>query len=142
MITKLVPAPSKESFKLSKEQCANVIKKKQNWSEPGSDRVECLNKGIVTSFEVIGRGEKDYPEWFTGGKTTLILKPGVFSSKNQRPITCLNTQYKWFTLHLLCPMDLHLDKHGLLESEQRGCRTKCSGTMDNLLIDKNDGLPT
>lgn len=31
-------------------------------------------------------------------------------------------------------MDLHLD--GLLESEQRGGRTKCSGTMDNLLIDK------
>ena len=73
------------------------------------------------------------------GKNNPDTEPGMFPSENQRPITCLNTQYKWFTLRLLRPMDLHLDKHRLLESEQRGARTKCSGTMDNL-IDKNYGL--
>ena len=33
-------------------------------------------------------------------------------------------------------MDFHFDKHGLLESEQRGVRTKCSKTMKNLMIGK------
>ena len=59
-----------------------------------------------------------------------------FSSENQRHITFLNAQYKWFTFCLLLPMDFYLDKHGLLESAQEGVRTKCSKTMDNQLIDK------
>ena len=71
-----------------------------------------------------------------GGKTSLIPKPGEFSSNNQRPITCLNTVYKWFTACLLVPIDEHLEEHGLMEAEQRGAKKGCSGTMDNLLIDK------
>ena len=46
-------------------------------------------------------------------------KPGEFSSDNQRPTTCLNTIYKWFTACLLVPMDKHLEEHGLMEAEQR-----------------------
>lgn len=61
----------------------------------------------------------------------------VFSSKNQRPITCINIQYKRFTSCLLRPVNVHLDKDGLLERQKRCTRSKRSGTMDNLLIDYN-----
>ena len=33
-------------------------------------------------------------------------------------------------------MDKHLEKHGLMEAEQRGAKKGCSGTMENLLITK------
>lgn len=33
-------------------------------------------------------------------------------------------------------MDQHLDKYGLMEREQRGAKGNCSGTVDNLLIDR------
>ena len=66
----------------------------------------------------------------------MIPKPGEFTSENQRPITCLNTLYKWFTSCLLKPINQHLDRHPLMETEQRGAKSKCSGTTDNLLIDR------
>ena len=56
--------------------------------------------------------------------------------KNQRPITCLNNLYTWFTSCLLAPMDQHLEHHGLMEGQQRGAKSGCFGTMDNLLIDR------
>ena len=43
---------------------------------------------------------------------------------------------KWFTSCLLKPINQHLDRHRLMETEQRGARSKCSGTTDNLLIDR------
>ena len=33
-------------------------------------------------------------------------------------------------------MNHHLEKHGLIQREQRGTREKCNGTFDNLLIDR------
>ena len=79
---------------------------------------------------------------FTQGKTSLIPKPGVFSSDNIRPITCLNTIYynlrycKWYTSCLLRTTDEHLKKHGLMQRDQRGAKEGCCGTVDNLLIDR------
>ena len=141
---KLVPVPRQDSFQLNQTKCADAIKKKRNWSAPGPDRIAnywwkravTLHEGTAASFKTILTGEVGYPSWFTGGRTNLIPKPGELSSQNQRPITCLNTQYKWFTTCLLSPMDEHLETHNLLEEEQRGARTKCSGTLDNLMIDK------
>ena len=34
------------------------------------------------------------------------------------------------------PVDQHLDTYGLMEGEQRGAKENCSGTMDNLLVDR------
>ena len=117
-----VPVPSQESFELDTVKCACVIKRKRNWSAPGPDRIvnfwwkraESLHKGIAARFQVAAVGDEEYPEWFTGGKSRLLPKPGEFSSQNQRPITCLNNQYKWFTSCLLPPMDKHLEEHDLL----------------------------
>ncbi|PFX31252.1 Retrovirus-related Pol polyprotein from type-1 retrotransposable element R2 [Stylophora pistillata] len=44
--------------------------------------------------------------------------------------------YKWFSSCLLKPVDQHLDTYGLMEGEQRGAKENCSGTMDNLLVDR------
>ena len=141
---KLVLVPPADLFQLSTEASTKVIKQKRNWSAPGPDRLAnfwwkkatCLHQGIATCFAAIGNGEENYPHWFTGGKTTLIPKPGEFISENQRPITCLNTLYKWFTSCLLKPINQNLDRHRLMETEQRGVKSKCSGTTDNLLIDR------
>ena len=85
---------------------------------------------------IIIRDSPEYPSWFTQGKTTLIPKPGEFSSENQRPITCFNTIYKWFIDCLLAPINHYLDRDNLMGSQQRGARSGCSGTTDNLLIDR------
>ena len=57
----------------------------------------------------------EYPAWFSEGKTTLLTKPGEFTSDNQRPITCVNTFYKWTTLCLLGPANELLETHGLIK---------------------------
>ena len=70
------------------------------------------------------------------GKSCLIPKPGEFTSANQRPVICHNTFYKWFTSCVLRPMDGHLQELSLMENQQRVAKLRCSGTMDNLLIDR------
>ena len=37
---------------------------------------------------------------------------------------------------MLKPMNQHLDKYALIEGEQKGAKVGCSGTIDNLLIDR------
>ena len=63
----------------------------------------------------------------------MIRKPGQFSSENQRPI-----KYPLQVVYFVSvkPMNCHLEKYGFKEREQRGAREKCSGTFDNLLIDR------
>ena len=140
-INERVPEPTDESLELSTEQASSVITKKRNWSAPGPDqivtfwwnKVYCVHEGVAKSFQAIARTDREVPFWFTEGK---IQKAGEFSSGNQRPITCLNTIYKWFTSCLLKPVDKHLNENGLMQGEQRGPKANCSGTIDNLLIDR------
>ena len=91
---------------------------------------------MVESFKEVSKSDEDCPECFSEGKTSLIPKEGEFLSENQGPITCLNNMYKWFTSCLLAPMDQHLDYYGLMEGQQRGAKSGCFGTMDNLLTDR------
>ena len=80
--------------------------------------------------------DHEYPLWYAEGKASLITQAGEFSSQNQRPIICLNNIYKWFTSCMLKPMNQHLDKYNLIEGEQGGAKVGCSGTIDNLLINR------
>ena len=139
-----VPPPDEGEWGLTEDEAVKIVGKKRNWSAPGPDKLvnywwkkaEVLHNDVTASFRAISMDQTDFPIWFVGGKTSLIPKPGEFSSDNQRPITCLNTVYKWFTACLLVPVDNHLEEHGLMEAEQRGAKNGCSGTMDNLLIDQ------
>ena len=88
------------------------------------------------SFQTIGNTNVERPAWFSEGKATLLPQHGEFTSDNQRPITRLNTLYKWFTSCLLGPVNEHLETYCLMDGAQRGARAGCSGTIDNLLIDR------
>ena len=79
------------------------------------------------------RAMKIAPSGFLKGKP---LNEGEFLSENQRPITCLNNMYKWFASCLVAPMDQNLEHYCLVEGQQRGAKSGCFGTMDNLLIDR------
>ena len=98
-------------------------------------RACAVHEDVKISFKGISKSLQAYTEWFAQGKSSLIPKPGEFLSENQRPITCLNTGYKWFNSSVLDPMDYHLDYYNLMEMQQRGEKAKCSGTTDNLMID-------
>ena len=143
-ICERVSLHQEEVFNLSTTQAAKVITKKRNWSAPGPERVanfwlkkvKMLHTGIAKSFQAIAQEDHEIPWWFTGGKTSLNPKPGEFNSENHRPITCLNTAYKWFTSCLLKPVDHHLGRYGLMQGEQRGAKDNYCGTFDNLMIDR------
>ena len=123
---------------------SKVLNIKKNWSAPGPDRLanfwwKCahsLHEGVVIAFRSIYGRDKEYPDWFAEGKTSLIPKPGEFSSNNQRLITCLNILYKWYTSCLFVPTDKHLNHYDLIEGAQRGARAGRSGTVGNLLINR------
>ena len=87
--TELVPVPPQEDFELDTVKCAYVIKRKRNWSAPGPDRIvnfcwkkaESLHKGIAASFQAAVVGDEEYPEWFKGGKTSLLPRPSKTKTK-------------------------------------------------------------
>ena len=126
-IAKKVPPPSDESWGLHTTQAVKILSKKRNWSAPGPDklvnywwkRAQVLNEGVAKAFVSISESTEDYPAWFSEGKTKLIPKSGEFTSENQRPITCLNNMYKWFTSCPQDPIDSHLTENELMENEQR-----------------------
>ena len=71
-----------------------------------------LHKEIATCFQATAQLEDlQFPLWFSEGKTTLIPKPGEFRSDNQRPITCLNNLYKWYTSCLLAQANQHIETY-------------------------------
>ena len=143
-ISQRVPLPTVGTWTVETNEAVKGILKKRNWSAPGPDRVvnywwkrACtLHEGFSSAFKTITRSSCAYPKWFTEGKTRLIPKQGDFTSENQHPITCLNTSYKWFTSCVLVPMDKHLKVYDLMEKQQRGAKAGCSGTTDNLQIDR------
>ena len=79
---------------------------------------------------------RDLPLWFSGGQTCLLPEPGEFAKDNQRPITCLNTVYEWCTSCLPVDVNHHLLSYDLMQGDQRRAKQNCSGTVDNLLIDR------
>ena len=80
--------------------------------------------------------EYRYPDkWFSIGRVTLIPKEDEATFADNRPITCTNNLYKWYTAVLLLHLKRHLERYKLMQIDQRGAKTACSGTTDNLLLD-------
>ena len=144
VIADKVSTTAEQHWNLETPQATKIVLKKRNFSAPGPDRLvnfwwkraSSLHDGITCAFKAISKEQNPWPLWFSEGRTRLIPKPGVLSSENQRPITCLNNIYKWYTSCLQVPLDKHLDENDLMQSEQRGAKYGCSGTTDNLMIDK------
>ena len=68
-------------------------------------------------------------------ETDMIPKEGEWSAANQRPITLLNTCYKWLTGILKDKMESHMEKFNMLQCDQRGGRKGTWGVVDNLMTD-------
>ena len=67
---------------------------------------------MMSKNDISPTGEPfSYSMW----KANCVLYSVVSAFLNQRPVTCLDTLYKWFTSCTLGPMEQHLDKYGLME---------------------------
>ena len=116
-----------------------------NHKKPGIDKIPnfwlkqltSLHQHYSTCFTRMLRGEEATPPWLTKGDTSLIPKTVQTRLPNKyRPICCLTTTYKLFTGLVADSMYDHLSSGAYLEEEQAGCRRKCLGTKDQLLINK------
>ena len=84
-------------------EATKVLARKRNWNAPGPNRLTnfwwkkaiVLHEGVTISFQTIVNTNIGYPAWLSEGKTTLLPKPGEFTSDNQWPITGFNTLKKW-----------------------------------------------
>ena len=76
------------------------------------------------------------PAWFVKGRTVLIPKPGCVGKPDQyRPITCLNTGYKFFTVVFTTLLRCPIDKHPIFPAEQRALRKDRCGFLNALMFD-------
>ena len=74
----------------------------------------------------------------TTGRTALVQKDkskGNVAS-NYRPITCLPIMWKLLTGIISEELYNYLEETNTIPHQQNGCRRKCRGTKDQLLIDK------
>ena len=74
----------------------------------------------------------------TTGRTALVQKDkskGNVAS-NYRPITCLPIMWKLLTGIISERLYNYLQKTNTIPHQQKGCRRKCRGTKNQLLIDK------
>ena len=139
----IVPVIDTDPIPITEAILLRSIKKKKNWSAPGPDLiVNFWWKHLTSTHKLIAKlfyiicNKRQYPEvWFPLGRVALIPKEGEWSVPNQRPITCTNTIYKWYTSVLLHFKNQHLKKYHLMQIDQRGAKADTSGTSDNLLID-------
>ena len=139
----LIPDVYDGDLEITMDVCKNTVRKKKNWSAPGPDKITnfwwkklpCIMKLIVDLFHNIINVLLTIERWVCAGRVALLPKEGVWSEANQRPITCLNTIYKWITSVLLHFHNEHLNKYRLSQVDQRGAMKNSSGTVNNLLID-------
>ena len=80
----------------------------------------------------------DVPHWMTIGTTSLLKKDQEMGNAegNFQPITCLPLMWKLLTGMISEELYTYLEDTNTITNEQKGCRRKCKGTKDQLLIDK------
>ena len=102
----------------------------------GGKKLTVLHKHIASVFETLINEERDIDlQWLVMVETDMIPKEGEWSAVNHRPITLLNTCYKWLTGILKDKMESHMEKFNMLQCDQRGGRKGTWGVVDNLMID-------
>ena len=135
-----------EGLSITVEKIVKQCKRMPNWKAPGKDKVQGywiksltnLHERIAEQLNKVLLGEDDLPEWMTYGRTVLCQKDPSKGNAvdNYRPITCLPLMWKLLTGVIAEDMYTYLERENLLPEEQKGCKRKCRGTKDQLLIDK------
>ena len=145
MKEKLRDTPRQENVIITMKGLKQAISRMPNWKAAGPDHVQGFWFKKATSLhskfkqhlqECVNDGH--VPAWMTEGRTVLIMKDKNKGTVvgNYRPITCLPLMWKLLTSIFSEAMYEHLNSHGLLPNEQKGCRKNSRGTKDQLLIDK------
>lgn len=125
-----------------------ALKKKKNFSAPGPDGIS--NYWLKQMKEILAPlVAKEMNRWseqghldltrYTEGRTVLIIKDTKQSPDNPgnyRPITCLNTAYKWITSILLARLNVECERRGIIDPNQRGAKKGSWGTVVNNRIDR------
>ena len=139
-------SPKQAEIKITVRDVKEISKKMSNWKSPGLDGVqgywikrfsECHTQ-IAEQLNNLLSDDQVIPEWLTKGRTVLCLKDIAKGNAvdNYRPISCLPLMWKLLTGIIAETMYGHLEENDILPEEQKGCKRKCRGTKDQLLIDK------
>ena len=143
----------KEYFDISTQQAKRITKEDQeqfkkmgNWKSPWPYQVQIyclkhltsLHQRIAHKLQNILDDANCMPPWFTTGRTALIQNDQTQGKKpsNHRPIACLPTTWKLLSGIVADQITQHLNQHDILVYEQKGSRSGCRGTREQLLIDK------
>ena len=138
--------PLMKEPKITTADITRKLAKFANYKKPGIDSIPnfwlkqltSLHRHYSVCFNRILEGEETTPSWLTRGDTSLIPKTSeTIRPDKYRPICCLNTTYKLFTGLLADSIYDHLSSGNFLEEEQAGCKKRCLGTKDQLLINKS-----
>ncbi len=122
-----------------------LIRKTPCWKAAGRDKLKAFwwkkfpeSLGLLyTLMEPILRGEVTPPQWLVTGRTELIPKPGFGGRADQmRPITCLNTCYKFLTKVLTHMITGLTNESGAMPLTQKALRKGRRGCVDALWIDQ------
>ena len=134
-----------EELIITIEKLRKQLKKVPNWKAPGPDEVhgfwiknfKSLHQRTVGQLQICIQNEQA-PNWMTTGRTTLTQKDKAKGAAvtNYRPITCLPLMWKLLTGIISEDLYNFLETTNTIPHEQKGCRRKCKGTKDQLLIDK------
>ncbi|XP_044748928.1 uncharacterized protein LOC123309723 [Coccinella septempunctata] len=133
-----------EDINITTEHIRTALKKTNNWSSPGVDKIQNYWwKHFTASHEHLARLFREtltdptrIPEFFTLGVTHMLPK-GINTTdpKKYRPITCLPTIYKILTGVLTSHIWQHVNKNNIMEQEQNGCRGNSRGCKELLITD-------
>lgn len=119
-------------------------RKVRNWKAPGPDGIQGfwlkafggMGMHLELWFNQVMRQTKEVPQWMVRGRTVMVPKENCEGKPDQfRPITCLNTSYKFLTGILMMWLTWHVEKFRLLPDEQKASRRFRRGCLDALLID-------
>ena len=123
----------------------NQLRKIPNWKAPGPDEVHgywlknfsALHQRIAQQLQHCINNHQA-PIWMTTGRTALVQKDKNKGNipTNYRPITCLPIMWKLLTGIISERLYIYLEETNTIPHQQKGCRRKCRGTKDQLLIDK------
>ena len=129
---------------VTEEKLKKVIKRRKNWSSPGADGIQnywwkTFNdtwNPVTKLFKELIEDPSNIKEWFAIGMTILLPKTIALDNvADYRPITCLNTLYKIFTVLIAEHMKDHAIANNMWDKCQMGTQEGVLGTTDQLLVD-------
>jgi hypothetical protein len=143
-IERVATVPIMDVPNITIEDVRTAIKRTNNWKAVGADHIQnywykqfsAAHDTLKRNFNGIIQDPNKIPEFMTKGKTILITKDENTEDPSKfRPITCLPTVYKIFTLVITQKIYQHIETCNIISEEQKGCRKNSRGCKEQIIID-------